>query len=218
MHGESIRVRTGWVGVIVAAAAGLLSVPGASMAQSPFEAGFGVARNSSPPSELSDMGCAADVGWAAEGRGSFRFSRAVAIEGVLGYNFEQAVRCSAPLDPPVSGERSFQTSTEAGYPFWSSDIRLAFEPSSPAGNMWLRAFGGYGRMWGKGTGYWLAGGGLVFGGNVQTVLDLEWNWFDLPFEETTQVFQNSAVVSESSTFGSTSHSEFRIKAGFRLRF
>jgi len=217
VDGECTRVRTGLVALIAVGLLGFFALPDSLSAQSPFEAGVGVARNPSPPAVLSDDGCAADLAWTAEARGGLRISRAVRIEGLVGYNFEQNVRCSDPLATPVSGEQSLQTSPEAGYPFWSSDIRLAFEPSSPAGSFWLRGFGGYGRMWGKGIGYWLAGAGVVFGGNLETVLDLEWNWFDVPFEQTVRVFQNSVVVSETVTTGSTSQSEFRVKAGFRLR-
>ena len=186
----------------------------------PLEVGIGVARNGSPPAVLSDDGCGADVGWAAEGRVGLRFSRAVRLEGNLGYHFEGGVSCADPVAPaPATGpfEDTQLMVPDAGYPFFSTDARLAFEPSSPAGRIWLRAFGGYGRMWSKDIGYWLAGGGLVYGGRLETVVDFEWNWFDVPFEETARVFQDGVLVSESMRRGSTSHSEFRIKAGLRLR-
>jgi len=186
----------------------------------PFELGIGIARNGSPPAVLSADGCAADVGWAAEGRASLRFSKAVRLEGNLGYHFESGVACTDPLGPPPAAgpfEDTQRTVPDAGYPFFSTDARLAFEPSSPAGSMWVRAFGGYGRMWSKNIGYWLAGGGLVYGGQIETVIDFEWNWFSVPFEETARVFQDGILVSESMSRGSTSHSEFRIKAGFRFR-
>ena len=83
--------------------------------------------------------------------------------------------------------------------------------------MWLRAFGGYGRMWSKDIGYWLAGAGLVFGSQLTTVLDFEWNWFDEPFVTTTQSFMDGVLVGEASVPEERSRSTFRIKAGFRWR-
>ena len=151
---------------------------------------------------------------------ALRFSRAVRLEGNVGYQWESGVTCADPLGPPPATgpfEDTRRTRPDAGYPFFSSDLRLAFEPSSPSGSIWLRAFGGYGRMWSKDIGYWLAGGGLVYGGGLETVVDFEWNWFDVPFEDTTRVFQNGILVSESMSRGTTLHSEFRIKAGFRFR-
>ena len=186
----------------------------------PLELGVGVARNGSPTSALSEAGCAADTGWTIEGRGGLRFSRAVRLEATTGYNFDTGVSCSDPVGPPAMGpfEQNMRLRPAGGYAFLSSDARLSFEPSSPAGAVWFRVFGGYGRMWEPGVGYWLAGGGLVFGGNVETVLDFEWNWFDLPFTDTVRTFEDGVLISEQTSSGETSHSELRIKAGFRLHF
>ncbi|MDX1576867.1 MAG: hypothetical protein R3266_00215 [Gemmatimonadota bacterium] len=185
----------------------------------PLELGVGVARAGDPAADLSDDGCAADEVWTGEARGGLRFSRAVRLEATAGLHFESDVRCATPAPAPPTGpfSRTEVVSPEAGYPFLSTDARLGFEPSTPSGPVWLRAFGGYGRMWGKGIGYWLAGGGLVFGGGLQTLVELEWLWFDVPVEEVTRTFLDAVPVSETVTPREISHRTFRLKLGFRWR-
>lgn len=193
--------------------------PSASAQTPPIELGLGVSRISSPVQTLSDTGCAADNVWAPEAHVGFRFSRAFAVQTVSGMNFETGVKCSDPADPPATGpgEQIVLSSDASGYPFLQSDLRLAFEPSSPSGPIWLRAYGGYGRMWSKDIGYWLAGGGVVFGAKVESVIDFEWNWFDVPFDETTRTFQDGIQVSETTVARTESHRTFRLRAFFRWR-
>lgn len=196
-----------------------LSLPACAVAQG-IEVGLGFARTQNPVPALSDAMCPAEKTWAAEGRGALRFSAAVALEGTLGYHFENAGDCVNEVPPvPPTGpfEQVFDRNPDAGYPFLSTDARLAFEPSSPSGHIWLRAFGGYGRMWAKDIGYWLAGAGLVFGGRLEALLDFEWNWYDVGFETTTRRFEDGVLQEEIVTHGESSHSTFRIKAGLRWR-
>lgn len=196
-----------------------LAVPGGSAAQD-LEVGLGIARTQDPVPGLSDAACPAEKTWAAEGRAALRFSAAAALEGTFGYQFENAGECEDEVPPvPPTGpfEQVLMRNPEAGYPFVSTDLRLAFEPSSPGGPIWLRAFGGYGRMWGKDIGYWLAGAGLVFGGQLEALLDFEWNWFDVAFETTTRRFEDGVLTEEVVTQGEDGHSTFRIKAGVRWR-
>lgn len=196
------------------------ATPSSAGAQTPpIELGIGVSRISSPAQTLSDTGCAADNVWTPEGHVGFRFSRAFAVQTVTGLNLETGVSCSDPADPPAAGpgEQVILSSAASGYPFLQSDLRLAFEPSSPSGPIWLRAYGGYGRMWSKDIGYWLAGGGVVFGAKVESVIDFEWNWFDVPFDETTRTFQDGVQVSETTVARTDSHRTFRLRAFFRWR-
>jgi hypothetical protein len=196
------------------------STPSSTSAQTPpIELGIGVSRISSPVAKLSDTGCAADNVWAPEAHVGFRFSRAFAVQTVTGMNLETGVNCADPFEPPATGpgEQIVVSSEASGYPFLQSDLRLAFEPSSPSGPIWLRAYGGYGRMWSKDIGYWLAGGGVVFGAKVESVIDFEWNWFDVPFDRTTRTFQDGVQVSEATASGSDSHRTFRLRAFFRWR-
>ena len=211
MHGCSRRaIRT----LVVLGSCALDAAPAA--AQLPFELGLGVGRNGSPPAELSDDGCAADISWAAEARPGLRLSRAVRLDGVLGYTWAPRRRCSDPLPPPTDGERTLRSVPEAGYPVWTGDVRLSIEPATPTGPIWFRVFGGYGRMLGKGIPYWVSGAGIVVGTNVETVIDFEWMWFDVPFEDDVQTFSGGALLSESTVLGEISRREFRIKAGFRF--
>lgn len=218
---RSIRpMRGGAVALLLLGADLALAVP--ALAQGlPLEFGVGVSRNSSPPPELSEQWCAADVAWAAEGRVGLRLSRSLRLEATGGYHFEGGVSCAIPDQtiPPIGPfELVERTGPEDGFPLLSTDARVSFEPSQPAGGVWFRAFGGYGRMWDVGEGYWLAGGGLVFGGPITAVLELEWNWFDLPFDETVRTFQDGILTSMTSSQGTTSHGEMRIRAGFRFGF
>lgn len=204
-------------GACAIAAALALALP--LQAQSPLEFGVGATRNSSPADGLSGANCAADVAWAGEGRVGLRLGSAVRLEGTAGYNFDTGVVCVDPnLGIPPTGpfDLSRREPTVSGYPFISTDARLSFEPSQPAGGVWFRAFGGYGRMWGPGVNYWLAGGGLVFGGGLATILEAEWNWFKLPFDQIDEMYQDGILTSTVTTAGSESHSELRIRAGFRL--
>lgn len=218
MHARpgAFRRRSGF-GIGAAAALLVLGAPPRAEAQTGVELGLGVARNGDPAAALSDDGCAADESWAPEVRAGLRLSRAVRLEGVLAYHFEADVSCAIgkPPIPPQDGEIRSVSSPEAGYPYATSDLRLAVEPARPAGAAWLRAFGGYGRMWGKGTGYWLAGGGLVFGGRVATLLELEWNWFELPADELIVTFAGGEPVSERMERRATSHADFKLRFGFR---
>jgi len=184
-----------------------------------IELGLGFSRVRNPPAELFDSSCPASRSWSSDGRASLRFSRAVALEGTVGYNFETGDQCRPdPVTVPRTGpfEQSSRT-TPGGFPFVTTDLRLAFEPSNPSGPIWLKAFGGYGRMWSKDIGYWLAGGGLVFGGQLQSVLELEWNWFNIPFDETTRQFLDGVQIGTSQRSGETSHNTFRVRGGFRWR-
>lgn len=198
----------------------LLAAPRAATGQAP-EFGVGVARTQNPVETLSDELCPAEKTWAAEGRAGLRFSRAIALEGTVGYQWENADECANGLVPPIPDtgphERTTTDHPAAGYPFVSTDMRLAFEPSNPSGHIWFRAFGGYGRMWSKDVGYWLAGAGVVFGGQLEALLDFEWNWFDLPFVATTESYVDGVLVDERVETGDTGHSTFRIKAGLRFR-
>ncbi len=186
-----------------------------------LEVGAGIARTQNPVKALSDAMCPAAKTWAGEGRVAYRFSRAAAIEGTVGYHWEKAGdECEDPVPPvPVSGpfERTLTESPAAGYPFVTTDARLAFEPSTPSGPIWLRAFGGYGRMWSKDIGYWLAGAGLVFGGELEAMLDFEWNWYDVPIETTAESYQDGVLVDAQTEASDMGHSTFRIKAGIRFR-
>ncbi len=205
--------RMGLFALAVAAA------PAALPAQT-IEVGAGIARGGSPPRALADDGCAVLTAWAGEGRGGLRFSRAASLEGTVAYHFASGETCGpsrAPAPPTGPFEVTDRARPGSGYPFFTSDLRLAFEPSSPSGPIWLRAFGGYGRMWGPDVGYWLAGGGLVFGGQLEAVLDFEWNWFDVPFDDILRMYEDGVLISESTTSGETSHTQFRIKAGVRWR-
>ncbi len=234
MGGESVGVtmtaRVRWPGcvgrrlvgagaLVAAALTGMTSFPDALLAQG-LEVGGGFARLTNTPPELFTPGndCPPSQSWAGEGRIAYRFSRVVSIEGTGGYNWASSDFCVlAPAPIPPSGPHSVSArDNPGGFPFFSSDARLAFEPSSPSGSMWLRAFGGYGVMWGKETQYWLAGGGLVMGQQLRTVIEIEWNWFDLPFTETTVNYQDGQLISTDRTSGSTSHTTFRLRAVFRL--
>ncbi|MFV1986471.1 MAG: hypothetical protein ACC682_04280 [Gemmatimonadota bacterium] len=204
--------------VRAASLAVLTLFPGTLLAQG-LELGGGLTRMTNPPPALFEPGndCPPSQSWAGEGRIAFRFSRVVSIEGTGGYNWASSDFCVLPPAAiPPSGPHSVSArTTPGGFPFFTSDARLAFEPSSPSGPMWLRVFGGYGVMWGKDTRYWLAGGGLVLGQEIQTVIEAEWNWFDLPYDQTTLNYQDGALVSTEKTSGSTSHNTFRLRAGFR---
>ncbi|MDX1396079.1 MAG: hypothetical protein R3195_16975 [Gemmatimonadota bacterium] len=200
---------------------GLFGGPRIASAQG-FEFGGGLAQVTNPPAELFEPGnaCPPSKSWAGEGRIAYRFSRAVSLEGTGGYNWASNQFCVLGPEPvPANGPFTVAERTnDGGFPYFSTDARLAFEPSSPSGPMWLRVFGGWGAMWSKDTQYWLAGGGLVIGGQVTTVFEAEWNWFDLPYVETLDSYQDGALVSSDSTTGQTGHTTFRIRAGFRWRF
>jgi hypothetical protein len=172
-----------------------------------------------PVEALSDETCPAGTTWASEGRLAWRFSRAVALEGSTALHWESADDCTDVGPPLPLGpfERTVRDYPD-GYPFTTSDVRLAFEPSSPSGTTWFRAFGGWGYMWGKEIGYWLAGGGVVFGRRIRFVLDAEWRWFDVPFDSVTQNFLDAVLISEEVVdTGEESHNTFTVKLGFRLR-
>lgn len=209
---------TGRRGILVAGVASLVPVVAAAQ---DLEMGVGIARTQNPVQTLSTSICPAGKTWALEGRGGLRFSRIVALEGTVGYQFEKVGECADGSIPPIPSTGPFQqmltTYPEAGYPFVSTDARIAFEPSSPSGPIWLRAFGGYGRVWSKGMGYWLAGAGLVYSAEIDALLDFEWNWFDEPFDEVTRDFLDGALIGEESIRLGRSQSTFRIKAGFRWR-
>lgn len=208
------RLRTGAVLAWLSLGIG---VPIGAEGQS-LEVGVGLARTQSPVAALSNAMCPADKTWAGEGRAGVRFSRVVALEGTLSYHWENAGEdCTDPVPATGPFERTTMRATEAGYPFLSTDARLAFEPSNPTGYIWFRAFGGYGRMWSKDVGYWLAGAGVVFGGQLEALLDFEWNWFDLPTETVTESYLDGALIDEQSEVSDMGHSTFRIKAGLRFR-
>lgn len=202
---------------VLAIATVLLAIPAGASAQ--LEVGGGFAQVTNTPPELFEPQnqCPPSRNWVGEGRLAYLFSRAARLEVTGGYHWASSDFCSvSPPPPPETGPGSITTrNNEGGFPFFSTDARLAFEPSSPSGPMWLRAFGGYGVMWSKDVGYWLAGGGLVLGQQVQTVFEVEWNWFSMPFTETTLNFQDGVLVSTDTTTGSTSHSTFRLRAAFR---
>lgn len=207
----------------ILALAGTLILAGVAHAQGRggFEVGAGVAMTTNPVETLSDALCPAGNTWATEGRLAWRFSRAVALEGSTAVHWEFAEDCVTILPPPDPlppgpFERTLRDYPD-GYPFTTSDVRLAFEPSSPSGTTWFRAFGGWGYMWGKEMPYWLAGGGVVFGSRIRFVLDAEWKWFDVPFDTTTQTFLDGVLISEEEGTGEESHSTFSVKLGFRLR-
>ncbi|MDH3735049.1 MAG: hypothetical protein OEU54_16085 [Gemmatimonadota bacterium] len=181
--------------------------------------GIGLTRISNAPQALFDVDdCPGANAWSGEGVLGLRFSRIVSVETTTAYNWSNTNTCIVgPPTVPPTGEFSFSTfETPGGYPFVSSDARLVFESPDPRSSFWLRAFGGYGVMWPKSIGYWLAGGGLVFGGQLQTIIEAEWNWFSVPFDQTTLSFVDGALVSTDVTSGSRSHSMFRLRAGFRL--
>lgn len=185
-----------------------------------LEIGGGLALTTNPVEALSGEICPADRTWAAEGRVAWRFSRAVALEGGTALHWENADQCVNGLVPPVPQQGPFERTLRDfpdGYPFTTSDIRLAFEPSTPTGNTWLRVFGGWGHMWGKDIGYWLTGGGVVFGRGIRFVLDAEWRWFDVPFESTTENFLDGILISSEEGSGKEPHNTFAVKLGFRLR-
>jgi hypothetical protein len=183
-----------------------------------LEVGAGVAMTTNPVETLSGASCPAGKTWATEGRLAWRFSRVVALEGSTALHWESGEDC-VERDPPLPlgpFERDVRD-YPGGYPFTTSDVRLAFEPSSPSGTTWFRAFGGWGYMWGKKIPYWLAGGGVVFGGRIRFVLDAEWKWFDVPFDSITQSFLDAALISEEITdTGEDPHTTFAVKLGFRL--
>lgn len=194
-----------------------LGAPAGAAGQT-LEAGVGIARTQNPVSALSDAMCPAERTWAGEGRAGVRFSRIVALEGTVAYHWESAGEdCAEPVPGSGPFERTTMRAVEAGYPFLSTDARLAFEPSNPSGRIWFRAFGGYGRMWSKDVGYWLAGAGVVFGGQLEALLDFEWNWFDLPTETIVESYLDGALIDEQTEVSDMSHSTFRIKAGLRFR-
>lgn len=184
-----------------------------------LELGAGVALTTDPAKVLSDTTCPADRTWATEGRIAWRFSRAVAVEGGTAIHWENAKGCTETGPPPVPPagphERTLREYS-GGYPFTTSDIRLALEPSSPTGSTWFRLFGGRGFMWGKDIGYWLTGGGVVFGRGLKFLLDAEWKWFDVPFESITQTFLDGNLISEEQGAGEESHTTFAVKLGIRL--
>ncbi len=193
-----------WVGGSMFALGGALLMAGSARAQAArgFEVGAGVAMTTNPVEALSDEVCAAGKTWATEGRLAWRFSRVVALEGSTAVHWEvtggecRADEVLVPQEGPF--ERTLRDYPD-GYPFTTSDVRLAFEPSSPSGTTWFRAFGGWGYMWGKEIPYWLAGGGVVFGSRIKFVLDAEWKWFDVPFDSITQSFLDGALISEEIT-------------------
>ena len=207
--------------VFALAAAPLLTGTLQAQGASGLEVGAGVAMTTNPVETLSDAICPAGRTWATEGRLAWRFSRAVSVEGNTALHWESAGEdCENGLVPPVPQEGPFERTLRDypdGYPFTTSDVRLAFEPSSPSGSTWFRAFGGRGYMWGKEIGYWLAGGGVVFGSRIRLVLDAEWKWFDVPFDSTTQSFLDGVLISEVEGTGEESHNTFAVKLGFRLR-
>jgi hypothetical protein len=210
----SMRMSVGVPGVVLLA----LSLPIPAIGQA-LELGGGFAQVRNPPPELFESICPASRSWAGDGRIGLRFSRAFSLEGQVTHNFETGDQCVAePEVPPDTGPFERVTrETGAGFPYWTTDARLNFEPSSPSGNIWLKAFAGYGRIWDFDTGYWLVGGGIVFAAAIESVIEFEWNWIDVPFTETTEEFLNGALVSEETLTGHTSHSTLRIRAGFRLR-
>ena len=199
---------------------GLLGAPRAAIAQG-WELGGGFAQVTNPPADLFDPGndCPPSKNWAGEGRIALRFSRAVSLEGTGGYHWASNDYCVLAPEPiPDTGPYSTTSRyTPGGFPFVTTDARLAFEPSSPNGSMWLRAFGGWGVMWSKEANYWLAGGGLVISGRVTTIFEVEWNWFSIPYEETTDHYVDGVLVSSETASGNTSHGTFRLRAGFRWR-
>lgn len=184
-----------------------------------LEIGGGFAQIRNPPPELFESTCPPSRSWAGDARLGLRFSRAFSIEGQMTYDFETGDQCDAEPEPPPATGPFERVTREAGggFPYWTTDARLSFEPSSPSGNIWLKAFAGYGRIWDFDTGYWLAGAGVVFAATIESVIEFEWNWIDVPFTETTEDFLDGTLVSGESITGQTSHSTFRIRAGFRLR-
>ena len=210
--------RDGLGSLVGTVALGALLAPTALAGQG-LEFGLGFSRIRNPPADLFDSSCPASHSWSSDGRASLRFSRAVALEGTVSYNWANGDQCvdDPVLVPPTGPFESTTRATPGGFPFVTTDLRLGIEPSNPSGSMWLKAFGGYGRMWSKDIGYWLAGGGLVFGGQLQTVLELEWNWFNVPFDETTRQFMDGVEVGTSQRSGATSHNTFRVRGGIRWR-
>jgi len=201
-------------GLAVAGVLGLAMLSPVAAAGQMIEVGGGISQIRNPPPELFH-GCKGSRAWAADARAGLRFSRAFSLAGTFARNWGSEGDCQA-FEPPDAGpfDRVTRVGTD-GLPYWSTDARLNFEPSSPSGNIWLKAFGGYGRMWGPDTGYWLAGGGLVFGAAIQSVIEFEWNWFSLPYAETTQSYVDGTLISEDVVEGDASRSTFRIRAGFR---
>lgn len=196
----------------------VLLLPQRLEAQAPL-VGFGLTRSTNAPLALFDEDdCPGATAWSGEGGIGLRFSRIASLELNAAYHWSHPNTCivGPPTIPPTGEFSYFERDTRGGYPFWSSDARLVFESPDPRTSAWLRAFGGYGRMWVKDIGYWLAGGGLVFGGRLQTIIEAEWNWYSIPFEQTTFNYVDGVLVSTDVTNGSTSHSQFRLRAGFRL--
>ncbi len=195
--------------------------PGTALGQSGLEVGAAVATIGDPPRALAGAGCSTSRAWAVEGRVGWRFSSVVSIEGTGTYHVDTGNRCVEPVEAPAPPTGPFERKTtvfpNSGYPFVSTDARLTFEPSAPAGRTWLRAFAGWGHMWSQDLDYWLAGFGVVFGGRTQIVADLEWKWFDVPFETTTESYLDGQLVSSEVTTGGRGQSPLALKLGFRLK-
>ena len=184
-----------------------------------FEFGGGFSRLEPPGPLLGEGVCTGGNAWTGEGVVALRLTSITAFEATGGYNWSTTDMCGdGPPDIPPTGDFSYTyRETSGGYPFWNTDFRFVVESPEPHQSAWLRAFGGYGRMWSKDIGYWLAGGGLALAGRLQPILEAEWNWFSVPFDEFTANYTDGTLVSTDTVSGSTSHTTFRIRAGLRWR-
>lgn len=196
-----------------------LGVAGSQTVAQTLEFGGGFSRLKPPGPLLGADVCTGGNAWAGEGAVALRFGAISALEATTAYNWAATNDCGeGPPDIPPTGDLSYTyRETRGGYPFWSTDFRVVVESPEPHQSAWLRAFGGYGRMWSKDIGYWLAGGGLALAGRLQPILEAEWNWFSVPFDELTLNYSDGDLISTDTVSGSTSHRTFRIRAGLRWR-
>jgi hypothetical protein len=195
---------------------GSVRIPVAAQA---LEFGGGFSRLKAPDLFLGPDDCTGGNAWAGEGVIALRFTSIVALEATTAYNWSNPERCERELPTiPPSGEFShtFQQSA-GGYPFVTTDFRIMVESPEPHQSAWLRAFGGYGRMWSRNIGYWLAGGGLALAGRLTPILEAEWNWFSVPFEELTLNYVDGVLVRTDTVSGSKAENTFRVRAGLRWR-
>ncbi len=211
--------RTGRASVVAGLAAIALGAGQMPLAAQGFEFGGGFSRMKAPDLFLGPDDCTGGNAWSGEGVVALRFTSTVALEATTGYNWSNPKQCERDLPTiPPNGEFShtFQQSA-GGYSFVTTDFRIVVESPEPHQSAWLRAFGGYGRMWSRDIGYWLAGGGLALAGRLTPILEAEWNWFSVPFEELTLNYVDGVLQSTDRVSGSKAENTFRIRAGLRWR-
>lgn len=169
---------------------------------------------------FSESVCEAETAFLWGAHLGYELTTFLGLEGGVSSHHENPELCINGFGPPppLNGTRTVRSLGEdvRGYPFLTPEGRLLIRFPRLGENASARVILGGAWIPSKGIGVLLAGLGVRASfGRLRVVLDLERWWFDVPFTDREETYEDGELVSVREIPGDFSENPFHLRAGLQ---